>query len=88
MKRKKQWTLCGISPRAWVAEYLGDNRARFEYPCGYTRVGDVMPPGTSKALAEKFARYWSKENTGVHDECPRCRRAAQKEAREARRRQQ
>jgi hypothetical protein len=79
---KKPLTLCGRHPRACVVGRDGI-RLTFRFPCGYERT-EVLTVGrvggrkleASPAVAARFASYWSKENSGVEYECPRCRRAA------------
>jgi hypothetical protein len=81
---RKQKTLCGINPRAW-AELVSREpfQLRFTYPCGYTKVVDVAADKSLRKVAAPLLvrwtsphGYWTKEGGGVHEECPRCRRAA------------
>jgi hypothetical protein len=76
--RRPILTQCGIRPRAFVSEYLG-NEFTFQFPCGYTKTevlmvghGAYKQPAGSYAAAF-FAKYW-RQGQGVSYECPRCRR--------------
>lgn len=86
MNRKAQVTLCGIRPRAFVASHQG-HLFTFRWPCGYQRTEPFLvgPKGHQKpagaAQVAFHAKYW-REGQGVSYECPRCRRAALKLARD------
>ena len=61
------------------------NKLTYRWPCGYEKTEVFMiGPGRLRKPADEgmvkfFFRYWS---GGVTYECPRCRRAALKKARE------
>ncbi len=84
MRVRKQLTLCGIRPRAWVAERRVGAQLTYEWPCGYRKTEPLMvgkgrrTTVAGESVATFMARYWRKEYGDVTYECPRCRRAARR----------
>lgn len=62
------------------ATRLGETTLVFHYPCGHTSRKDYSKGPKAKRLGpagiKMLASWWSKENGGVNDSCPKCAKAA------------